>query len=122
MGNVIDSSIFMAAERKRFDWSAFEPQLGSEPAFISVVTVAELAHGIERADSPQRRAARLRSLENVEGRFPVLPFTREIALVYARVTAAMEQAEGLIGALDLIIAATALCYGHSVATLNAKDF
>jgi predicted nucleic acid-binding protein len=47
MGVVVDSSIFIAAERGKFDWVAFHSQWGAEPLFITVLTLAELQHGVE---------------------------------------------------------------------------
>ena len=85
MGVVVDSSIFIAAERARFDWIGFHAQLGTEPLFLTVVTLAELLHGAGRADTPERRAKRLQFVADVESRYPLLPFGREEAVEYAKV-------------------------------------
>ncbi len=53
MGVILDSSVLVAFERRRFDFERF---LGdhSTPAIASI-TAAELLIGVERADSPDRR-------------------------------------------------------------------
>ncbi len=122
MGVIVDSSIFIAAERKRFDWTGFHSQIGAEPIFLTVITLAELAHGIERADTPERREMRARFVGQIETRYPLLEFGREEALEYARLWAELSRRGSLVGAHDLLIAAIARRRGYQVATLNAADF
>ncbi len=122
MGVVVDSSIFIAAERARFDWIGFHAQLGTEPLFLTVVTLAELLHGAGRADTPERREKRLQFVADVEERYPLLLFGREEAVEYAKVWVELATQGNLIGAHDQIIAAIARYHGHRVATLNRADF
>ena len=122
MGVVVDSSIFIAAERGRFDWIGFHSQIGSEPVFLTVITLAELAHGVERADTRERRETRARFVGEVEARYPLLAFEREEALEYARLWAELVTRGLLIGTHDQLIAAIARRHGYRVATLNAADF
>jgi tRNA(fMet)-specific endonuclease VapC len=122
MGIVVDSSIFIAAERRHFDWIGFHSQIGAEPIFVTAVTLAELAHGIERADTPERREARRHFVAQVEARCPLLSFGREEALEYARVWAELARRGSLIGTHDQLIAAIARRHGYRVATLNAVNF
>ena len=122
MGVVFDSSIFIAAERGRFDWVGFHTEIGVESLHVAVVTLAELLHGAERADSPQRRARRLAFIADVEARYPLLPLGRDEAAEYARIWAALSAAATIIGTHDMQIAAIARCHGHRLATLNAGEF
>jgi len=119
---VVDSSIFIAAERARFDWVGFHTQLGTEPLYLSVVTFAELLHGAERADTLERRTKRREFIADVEARYPLLPFGRDEAAEYAKVWAELAASGNLIGAHDQMIAATARHYGYRLATLNRSDF
>ena len=80
MGVVVDSSLFIAAERGRFDWVGFHSQLGAEPLYLTVITLAELLHGAERADTPERRATRRQFIAEVEARYPLLSFGRDEAI------------------------------------------
>ena len=52
----------------------------------------------------------------------IIPFGRREALVYGGVFAELRKRGRHIGNHDLIIAATALAHGHTVATLNARHF
>ena len=122
MGVVVDSSIFIAAERGRFDWAGFHKQIGTEPLFLTAMTLAELLHGAERADTPQRRTARRKFVADVEARYPLLAFGHGEAEEYAKVSAELATRGELIGTHDQIIAAIARRHGHRVATLNAADF
>lgn len=122
MAVVVDSSIFIAAERGRFDWIGFHTQFGAEPLFLSVVTLAELLHGAERADTSERRAKRRAFIADVEARYPLLPFDREEAAEYAKLWAELAASGNVIGAHDQMIAATARLHGYRLATLNRSDF
>jgi len=119
---VVDSSIFIAAERAEFDWVGFHTQLGTEPLFLTVVTLDELLHDAERANTPQRRLKRLEFVADVEARYPLLSFGREEAAEYAKVWAELAARGNLIGAHDQMIAAIARRHGCRVATLNLGDF
>jgi predicted nucleic acid-binding protein len=76
MGLVVDSSVFIAAERGRFDWVGFHAEIGAEPLYLTVITLAELLHGAKRADTEGRRATRRKLIADVEERYPLLPFER----------------------------------------------
>ncbi|HEY5753519.1 MAG TPA: hypothetical protein VIT21_10245 [Chthoniobacterales bacterium] len=52
MGIVIDSSIFIAAERGLFDWIGFHSRIGSEPIFLNVITLPNLRMAL---NAPTRR-------------------------------------------------------------------
>ena len=56
LGVVLDSSIVIEAERRRLDVARFlkyiVSQIGEREAALCAITVAELAHGIHRADTP----------------------------------------------------------------------
>ena len=122
MGVVVDSSIFVAAERGRFDWVRFHVEIGAERLYVTVMTLAELLHGAERADSPERKEKRMEFIGDVEVRYPLLPFCRDEAVVYSKIWVSMSAAGTLIGLHDLQIAAVALHHGYRVATLNTDEF
>ena len=97
-------------------------QIEAEPLFLTAMTLAELLHGAERADTQERSAARRRFVADVESRYPLLAFGREEAEEYAKVSADLAKRGELIGTHDQIIAAIARRHGHRVATLNGADF
>ena len=120
MGLVLDTNVFIQAERGGgLDFSAW---VSYGEAYISVVTVSELLVGVHRADSAPRRSRRSAFVEAVLARMPVLNFTTEVARVHAGLFAELARQGLLIGAHDLIIAATALSHGCALVTANLDEF
>jgi tRNA(fMet)-specific endonuclease VapC len=118
---IIDTDVIIRGERGLFDLPAWlEAQAANDPT-IAAITVAELWHGVERATAAHRprRAAYLAMI--TEG-LPVLPYTPSTALEHARIWADLESAGKMIGYYDLIVAATALELGSTVATFNRRHF
>ena len=122
MGIAVDSSVFIAAERGRLDWAGFHESIATERLYLPAMTLAELLHGAERADSPQRKAQRLEFIAEIEARYPLLSFGRGAAAEYAEIWAVLSARGETIGTHDMQIAAIARHHGHRVATLNAGEF
>lgn len=122
MGIVIDSSVFIADERGRFVWEGFIERLEDEEMVLTAITLAELLHGAARADSEERRRARLAYIEEIATRFPFLAFGRSAATEYAAIWSGLSAAGNLVGTHDMQIAAIARAQGLQVATLNADEF
>ena len=120
MGLILDSSVVIAAERQGL--TAYEmleaicAQAADPEIAVSVVTVLELAHGIARADTGPRRAARQKFLDDLLIGMPVHPVTVPVALRAGQIDGQL-QAAG-----DLLIGTTALVLGHAVATGNTRHF
>ncbi len=122
MGIIFDSSEIIALERNRGLIEELIAGREDEPFGISVVTVAELLHGVERADSETRRLKRQAFVEKVIEQFPIYPFDVAAARIYARIWASLVQRNLTVGAHDLIIAATAISLDYTVLTANQRDF
>jgi tRNA(fMet)-specific endonuclease VapC len=122
LGLLIDTSLFIAVERSGRAPSALLDQLGDEQVGIAAITASELLHGVHRADSALRRGRREGFVEVVLRTVPVLPFTLEIARIHARLWADLQIRGEMIGANDLLIAATALNHGFTVATRDQRHF
>ncbi|HTR36878.1 MAG TPA: PIN domain-containing protein [Bryobacteraceae bacterium] len=126
MGLILDSSVVIAAER--LGQTAYQmleaiSQQKQDPEIaISVVTVVELAHGIARADTPQRRAGRQQFLDDLLAGMPVHPVTVPIALRAGQADGQMQAAGKRMALADLLIGSTALELGYSVATANLRHF
>jgi predicted nucleic acid-binding protein len=93
--------------------------------FLSVATLAELRHGIERLAAGARRKkldAWLR--EDLPLRFEsrILPLTVEVADQWGRVIAHCEASGRPLAAMDGLIAATATVHGLTLVTRNTADF
>jgi len=121
MGLILDSSILIAYERKKFDLEGLLQSLAGEESFMSSITLSELWHGCHRAKGSVLQE-RLRHVRHLQSTIPVLPFASEEALIHSKIWAELEETGKKIGPHDFIIAATALAYDYSVATLNESEF
>jgi tRNA(fMet)-specific endonuclease VapC len=122
MGVIFDASEIISLERKA---GSIEDLVGgrrNEACAISVITVAELLHGVERADSEARKLSRQAFVERAIDFFPIVPFDTAIARIYARLWAALSSRGVVVGTHDLIIAATALSLEYTIITANMRDF
>jgi predicted nucleic acid-binding protein len=61
-------------------------------------------------------------VEHLLAELHAIPITETVARAHADVWAQLSRRDGLIGARDLWIAATALAHGLAVATGNADEF
>lgn len=122
MGVILDSSEIIALERSRGIVESLVAGREDEPFGISVVTVAELLHGVERADTETRKIRRQAFVEKVIEMIPVFPFDSGFARIYARIWASLVQRGFTVGSHDLIIAATAISLDYTVITANRRDF
>ena len=120
MGIILDSSILVAFERRRFDLERFLTD--HSPPAIAAVTAAELLIGVERADTPERRARREAFVENMFALIPIIPFDLAQAKLYAVQFAELSRRGEVIGDRDLQIAVTALSIEYDLATLNVREF
>jgi tRNA(fMet)-specific endonuclease VapC len=119
---LIDSSFFIMLERTGQRPSALLEQFGEESVAIAAITASELLHGVHRADSEIRRGRREQFVNTVLRSVSVLPFTLEIAQVHSRLWADLEQRGIVIGAHDILIAATALAHDLVLVTGNVRHF
>jgi predicted nucleic acid-binding protein len=122
VGIVLDTSVLIAWERKVGALEAYAAAHPDEPLGLSVLTAAELFHGVHRADSAARRLKRSAFVEQVLASFPVYAFDLAISRLYAELWATLERTGPRIGAHDLMIGATAISRGDTVLTLNRRDF
>ena len=122
MGQLIDSSVIIDFERRGHNVDVLQSAVGDEPAAIATITASELLVGAHRADTLERGQLRRLFTEDVLEWALVVPFDLLVARTHARLWAELATSGQLIGAHDLIIAATALAHGHSVLTHNVRDF
>lgn len=85
---------------------------------ISVVTLAELRHGVERDPVTKNEAER--ALHALLSYLPVLPIDNTVAVQYGVFAAAVRDRRR--DALDRLIAAHAASLGLTLITNNAADF
>ena len=103
---MVDTNVFISFERSDapVDFSSWE---SSQRVFISAVIASELLLGVHRADSEERRTRRARFVEGALTAVRVLDFTLAPARIHAEIHSDLMEKGQMIGAHDLIIAATA---------------
>jgi predicted nucleic acid-binding protein len=118
---MVDTNVFIRFEKNgtTIDWAQWEQ---SEKVFVSVVTVSELLIGVHRANTEERRQRRSGFVEAIISSVAVLDFTIESARVHAELYAELAKTGQMIGAHDLIIAATARHHNLSILTDNVGEF
>jgi predicted nucleic acid-binding protein len=126
MGLILDSSVLIAAERQgrnaRQALAEIAVRAAGEDVAISVVTLIEMAHGMARANTPERKAMRRQFLNELMTALPVHPVTASLALRTGQIDGE-NTAKGVRVALgDLLIGVTALELGYRVATANVRHF
>jgi toxin FitB len=104
---------------------AWLADVDEDRVFMSVVTLGELRHGIERLPAGRRRARLDRWLREelplrFEGR--VLAVDAAVTNAWGTIVAQRERAGRPIGTIDALVAATAEVHDLTLVTRNASDF
>jgi len=126
LGLILDSSVIIAAERKRQTVEEFLTSIGRTfgevEIAMSAVTLAELVHGVARANTPEIRTARRAFIDELKKHVPVHPVTDSTAEIAGQISGE-QAAKGItLPADDLLIGASAIEQGYAVATLNTRHF
>lgn len=124
MGVLIDTSVLVELERSgagAADRPALQRLAGS-PAYLAAITASELLHGVHRAAGAARRARRQAFVEALLDLLPVVPFDLTAARVHAGLWVELRERGEMIGAHDLLIAATALARDLTLLTHNLREF
>ena len=120
--NVVSEWVKPHPDRGVMTWLA---EADEDRVFISVVTLAELRHGIERLPAGARRNRLDTWLTGqVPARFEtrVLPVDAEVANAWGRIMARGQAAGRPVGTMDAFIAATAEQHDLTLVTRNVTDF
>jgi tRNA(fMet)-specific endonuclease VapC len=126
LGVILDSSVVIEAERQQLNVAQFLKQIvqkiGEREAALSAITVAELVHGIYRANTVERRDRRRAFLDELKATVPVYPITDNTAELVGKISAESSAKGVSIPFDDLLIGACALERGYAVATRNQRHF
>jgi len=126
LGLILDSSVVIAGERRghtvRQILEQFKTGYGEIEIGLSVVTIVELVHAVQRAGTEDRRERRQAFVDELIRDVPVHPVTLETARLAGRIEGAQAAQGVTIAFEDLLIAATALQLGFGVATANVRHF
>lgn len=121
MGLMLDTCVLIHAEKNSTSLN-FDQWESYDEVFISVVTVSELLMGVQRANTDARRLKRSAFVEAIIEEIPIIDFTPSTARIHAEIYGSLAQRGQLIGAHDLMIAATAVAHGHALLTANCGEF
>jgi len=91
----------------------------SKDIFISSITVAELEHGVEKSNYPERNKVALVEFLSL---FQILYYTDGDALYYGKIRSGLEKRGQIIGTMDMLIASQALSHDLILVTNNTKEF
>ena len=126
MGLILDSSIVIAAERRSDTVAQLLRQVsstvGNQRAALSAVGLTELVHATWRAQTPVLRQRRERFIEDLLADMEVVPYTKATAMLAGRINGEQSSQGVIIPFVDLLIGASALEHGYSVATVNLRHF
>jgi predicted nucleic acid-binding protein len=89
LGLVLDSSVLIAAERWKFTpeqaIETLRMTVGDVPIVLCSLTIAEIVHGIYRANTPEVRQRRRAFLDELKSTMPIHPITESTAEIVARI-------------------------------------
>ena len=126
LGVILDSSVLIEAERQRLDVASFlkyiADQVGDREAALCAISVAELAHGVHRANTAKRRQARRGFLDDLKAAVAIYPISTETAEIVGKIHADSSGRGITIPFDDLLIGACAVERGYAVATRNLRHF
>lgn len=126
MGLLIDSTVFIRAERTRRTPEELIADVldrwGDVELAISVMSAGELLHGCWRAEGPARRARREEFVEAILSVLPVVPVTLSIMRVFGQVEARLSARGERLPTSDLLIGCSALSRGDAIVTGNVRHF
>jgi predicted nucleic acid-binding protein len=126
MGAVVDTSVFVAHERRGLPGSALRAALQQivpqDRLVFSSISLAELVHGIYRAATVEQHAKRRAFVKEVSEAFPIIPFTTQTAWMAGRIRGEQAKLGNTLPLADSFIAATALRLDYAVLTSNLSDF
>jgi tRNA(fMet)-specific endonuclease VapC len=121
MAIILDADVIIRGEKGTFDFKKWVESLPNEQFEMAAITAAELWHGVERA-AGKHKAAREHYLRAILAAVPIIPYTEHTAYGHASIWAELEASGKWIGFYDLIVGATAVERGSTVATFNGRDF
>lgn len=121
MAIILDADVIIGGEKGVFDLQKWLRSHAEEQFEIAAITVAELWHGVERATAAHK-AVRENYLRPLLEILPIIPYTEQTAYHHASIWAQLEGSGKMIGPYDLIVAATALERGSTLATFNKRHF
>jgi len=86
---------------------------------ISVITLAELEHGVAKSSRPEQNRI---ALETFCAPLEIRPFDSDAAKCYGEIRGTLERSGQVLGPLDMLIAAHAFAEDATLVTNNEREF
>jgi toxin FitB len=127
MNYLLDTCVLSEFTRRRPEEKVVRwmESVDEEKLFISVITIGEIQHGIERLPESHRKTELLVWMNNgLVKRFEqrIIPLDMPAMFLWGSLTAHMESSGKPIALMDSLIVATALHNNFIIATRNGIDF
>ena len=103
METIVDTDIFVAADRGRLNLPELLTSYSERRFYISVITASELLHGVHRANEPKIRARREAFVEAILVEYEILEIDLRIGRIRAQISSGLESTGQIIGPNDLWI-------------------
>jgi toxin FitB len=120
--HLVDTNVWSELARPRPDAAVLRWLTQHEEVAISVVSIEELAYGVARAPHPRRRKLAAWFEAMIESAERVLDVTSAVARAAGELRAARDSVGRPVAQADMLICATALVHGLTLATRNVNDF
>ena len=126
MGLILDTSVIVREERRGHSVAEILAQIrethGDTEIGVSVVTIAELTHGVQRSKIEGQRQRSQAFVDDMLAVVTVYPVTAEIAQRVGVISGQAAERGITLPFEDLLIGATALQLGFELATHNIRHF
>ena len=127
MNYLLDTCVLSEFTRRKPEETVIRwlDQIADEKLFLSVITIGEIQHGIQRLPESSRKADLLVWINNgLIERFNnrILSLNTATMLLWGSLLARMEKSGHPMPAMDSLIAATALQNHLTIVTRNVVDF
>src|SRR3974377_2195364 len=106
MAVVLEADVIIRGEKGAFDLNGWLAARPDEHFELAAITLAELWHGVERADGAHR-SRRMNYLKAIVGALPIIPYTENTAYEQAKIWARLAASGKMVGYYDLIVEANA---------------
>jgi predicted nucleic acid-binding protein len=122
VATLIDSSVIIDAQRGRLDLPDVAARFPDHALAIAAIAASELLLGLHLLRDGGKKTRAEAFVEAVLADLPIVPFDLLCARAHARLSAELRRKGAMVGAHDLLIAATAIARGFSVATSDQRSF
>lgn len=119
---LVDANVLSELPRPRPNAAVLRWLYQQPTIVLSVVSVEELTFGVARAPIPRRAKLAAWLDELLGSAAEILGVTEAVARAAGELRAARESAGRRVAQADMLIAATAVIHGLTLATRNGRDF